>query len=91
MEFKKCTIAGTAYSVMDNAEDEPGSHLMCDLKVRKGIEITRSGQIESLQGAALGRSPPLRAFCFHYSLGQLRTGFGPLAQWSRLYLIEFSK
>ena len=44
-----------------------------------------------VQGAALGRSPTLRAICFHYSLGQLRTGFGPLAQWSRLYLIEFLK
>ena len=44
-----------------------------------------------IQGTALVRSPMMRAFCFHYSLVQLRKGFGPLAQWSRLSLTEFTK
>ena len=34
MEFKKCTVAGTKYSVMANAEDERASPLAIDLKVR---------------------------------------------------------
>ena len=34
MEFKKCTVAGTKYSVMANAEDERASPLVSDLKVR---------------------------------------------------------
>ena len=32
MEFKKCTVAGTKYSVLDSAEDEQGSPLVLDLK-----------------------------------------------------------
>ena len=32
MEFKKCSVAGTKYSVLDAAEDEQGSPLICDLK-----------------------------------------------------------
>ena len=34
MEFKRCTVAGTKYSVMANAEDERASPLAIDLKVR---------------------------------------------------------
>ena len=44
-----------------------------------------------VQGTALGRSPRLCGFCFHYSQGLLRSGFGPPAQWSRLCLTEVSE
>ena len=33
-----------------------------------------------IQGTAQSHSPRLCGFCFHYPLGQLRTGFGPLTQ-----------
>ena len=53
MEFKKCTIAGTAYSVMDNAEDEPGSPLMCDLKVSKGIPFKSLDRVRTTQNESI--------------------------------------